>query len=170
MVLTAALALAGCGITREQAADIAVASTQVAAVKQQWSEVERIYADSRDAIPSDSRSDTDPAMEQLSGIVASVDSDDPNALLDNIDRARELYDRARGAYQTLRPVAADLIASGDIQGDEAAQLRRIDERIRDLDERLRDINEATSEDTLQVLGVVRDIVPVLGRIVLEAAS
>jgi len=166
VLVAASVALAGCGIARDQAADIAIASTQAAAIKQQWSEVERIWDANRESLPAEEREQAAQAVETLSSVVAAIDVDDPRALLDNIDRARALYQRAASAYRTLRPIAAAAIQRGDVGTADALQLQRLDERIQSLDERIQDVESSTDADTVRMLGVIRDVVPALGRLVL----
>lgn len=165
----AAVALVACGVTKQQAANLAVAANQSAAIQQEWSRVEELYEQHADALDESRREDLDRAMDELGSVVMALEVDNPRQVLDNVDRAREMYGRARDAYEVLRPAAQRLIEAGAITGADADALRRLDERAQDLDERIAAVGDAADANTLELLGIVRDVLPVVGRLVLRLA-
>lgn len=169
IVAAIAVVLTACGISKKQAADLAVAANQAAAIKQQWEQVESSYQEHADKLQADRRAKADKAMQKLGSVIEGVDPDDPRAILKNVDQAKAMYRQARSAYETLRPIAKELIDKGEIKGGDAAALTRFDERVRDLDRRIDDLGDASDAKALEILGVVRDVVPVIGRVVLSLA-
>lgn len=164
LVFTAFLTIAGCttvGMTAKQAA---ITTSHIIALEDSFEKVEPIVEQNIENVNQDDREEIRDSWKTLVTIKEQIQDDDPAQVLTNVARSRDLYERARNAYITLRPIAENLIEDGTISEVDSAMLRRIDRRAQTLDEKMKVLEE--NEATVAAIRFARDVVPLIGKIVL----
>ena len=154
------------GCASNQAKDAGLAAAHVVALEDAYDDAKAIDEAHIDDVPAKRRDKVKEAWATIEAVHQRVQDADTRKLVTNVDQARPIYAQAKQAYKTLRPVVGEMVDKGSIDGAQAAQLKRLDERARALDERLQSIDENTSEDTAAMLKAARDVIPVIGKVIL----
>jgi len=164
IITVALLAVVGCSVISGKRA--AITASHVVALEDAYEDVGAIYQANIDKVPEAKRGPVKDAWATLQTIRTRVEDAGAKDIAKNAGRVEDLYNRARRAYMTMRPVAQDLIEQGKISGADAAKLKELDRRAKELDETLGDL---TGNDRIAAaLGFARDVVPILGKIIVAA--
>jgi len=164
IVTIALLTVAGCGVM--SAKKTAETAGHVVALNDAFDDLEPIYEANIGKVPDAKRGPVKDAWQRLQTIRTRVEDAGPKQIASNAGRVKELYRRARRAYIMMRPVAQELMDEGKIAGADAAKLKELDRRAQELDETL---GELTGNDQIAAaLGFARDVVPILGKIVVAS--
>ena len=161
------LVAAGCTTLGMSARQAAITTSHVIALEDSFDKVEPIVAEHIEAVAPEDRGEVRQAWEKLLTIRGEIHDDDPAQVLTNVGRSQDLYERARSAYMTLRPIAKRLIADGTIPAEDAFALERIDERAQALDEKLQHLER--NKAAVAALRFARDVVPLVSKILVSLA-
>ena len=164
IALIIVLTISGCttvGMTAKQAA---ITTSHIIALEDSFERVEPIVENNIKNVNSDDREKIRQAWNTLLTIRNEIKDDDPSKVLTNVARSQDLYERARSAYITLRPVAKNLIANNAINSENAAMLNRIDNRAQTLDEKMQTLEE--NKATVAAIQFARDVIPLVSKILL----
>ena len=158
---------AGCTTLGMSAKQAAITTSHVIALEDSFERVQPIVERHIDAVAKADRDDVRRAWDTLLSIRDEIHDDDPAKVLTNVARSQHLYQRARSAYMTLRPITKRLIADGTIPPEDAFALKRIDQRAQTLDGELQSLER--NQAAVAALRFAREVVPLVSRIVVALA-
>ena len=161
------LVAGGCTTLGMSARQAAITTSHVIALEDSFDRVAPIVEEHIDAVAPEDRDEVRQAWNTLLTIRDEIHDDDPAQVLTNVGRSQDLYERARSAYMTLRPITKRLIADGTIPAEDAYALKRIDQRAQALDEKLQYLER--NKAAVAALRFARDVVPMVSKILVGLA-